>query len=152
MLSLFLLGNEMPRVLCVDDDPALLRLTSIYFREDEQIKIVGVTSPAKALELLKTDDFDVVVSDYQMPPMDGISFLKELRKSGNSIPFILLSWQMDEKLVIEAIHRGADICLQKSVDYEFQFLGLRKAMILLSKKRVFENGFVRSEPISVQCR
>jgi DNA-binding NarL/FixJ family response regulator len=84
--------------------------------------------------------------------MDGISFLKELRKSGNSIPFILLSWQNDEKLVIEAIKRGADICLQKSVDYEVQFMGLRKSMILLSKKRVFENGVVKSEPVSVQCR
>jgi CheY-like chemotaxis protein len=142
----------MPRVLCVDDDSSLLRLTSIYFREDDQIKIVGVTSPVKALELLKTDDFDVIVSDYQMPGMDGISFLKELRKSGNSIPFILLSWQNDEKLVIEAIKRGADICLQKSVDYEVQFMGLRKSMILLSKKRVFENGVVKSEPVSVQCR
>ena len=142
----------MPRVLCVDDDSSLLRLTSIYFREDDQIKIVGVTSPVKALELLKTDDFDVIVSDYQMPSMDGISFLKELRKSGNSIPFILLSWQNDEKLVIEAIKRGADICLQKSVDYEVQFMGLRKSMILLSKKRVFENGVVKSEPVSVQCR
>ena len=142
----------MPRVLCVDDDSSLLRLTSIYFREDDQIKIVGVTSPVKALELLKTDDFDVIVSDYQMPGMDGISFLKELRRSGNSIPFILLSWRMDEKLAIEAINRGADICLQKSVDLEDQFMGLRKSMILLSKKRVFENGVVKSEPVSVQCR
>jgi CheY-like chemotaxis protein len=142
----------MPRVLCVDDDSALLRLTSIYFREDDQIKIVGVTSPIKASELLKTDDFDVIVSDYQMPGMDGISFLKELRRSGNSIPFILLSWRMDEKLAIEAINRGADICLQKSVDLEDQFMVLRKSMILLSKKRVFENGVVKSEPVPVQCR
>ena len=142
----------MPRVLCVDDDPALLRLTSIYFREDDQIKIVGVTSPKKASELLQTDDFDVIVSDYQMPGMDGISFLKELRRSGNSIPFILLSWRVDEKLAIEAINRGADICLQKSMDFEDQFLGLRKAMLLLSKKRGFENGVVKSEPVSVQCR
>ena len=142
----------MPRVLCVDDDPALLRLTSIYYREDDQIKIVGVTSPAKALELLKTDDFDVIVSDYQMPGMDGISFLKELKKSGNSIPFILQSWQMDEKLVIEAISRGADMCLKKRVDLEDQFLGLRKAMILLSKKRGYDIGVVKSGPVSVQCR
>jgi CheY-like chemotaxis protein len=151
-VSLSWSGNEMPRVLCVDDDSALLRLTSIYFREDEQIKIVGVSSPVKALELLETDDFDMIVSDYQMPDMDGISFLKELRESGNSIPFILCSWQMDEKLVIEAINQGADTCLQKGIDLEVQFMGLRKAMILLTNNRTFENGFVRSEPVSALCK
>jgi DNA-binding NarL/FixJ family response regulator len=142
----------MPRVLYVDDEPALLRLTSIYFREDDQIKIVGVNSPARALKLLKTDDFDVIVSDYKMPGMNGISFLKELRGSGNSIPFILFSWQMDEKLVIEAINRGADICLQKSVDPEVQFMRLKKAIILLIRNRIFENGVVKSEPVSILCR
>jgi CheY-like chemotaxis protein len=142
----------MPRILYVDDGLALLRLTSIYFREDDEIKIVGVNSPLRALELLQTDDFDVIVSDYQMPGMNGISFLKELRGSGNSIPFILFSWQMDEKVVIEAINRGADICLQKSVDSEVQFVRLKKAIILLIKNRIFDKEIVKSEPVSVQCR
>jgi CheY-like chemotaxis protein len=129
----------MLNVLCVDDEPSMLRLISIFFEEDKEIKIICTSSAAKALEIIRTENFDVLVSDYQMPEIDGIAFLKTLRERGNPIPFILLTGQVSEGVVIEAISQGADLFLQKCMDFGVQFVGLKKAIIQMSKKRVFEN-------------
>jgi len=124
----------MLRVLYVDDEPAMLRLISILFETDDEIKIIGTSSASKALELLKKNAFDLLISDYQMPAMDGITLLKELRAEGNEIPFILLTGQGRQEIFMEALDKGADICLQKKAEPDAQFIELKKAIIKISKK------------------
>ena len=50
--------------------------------------------------------FDAIISDYQMPGMNGIDFLKKVPASGNSIPFILFSGRGREEVVIQALNEG----------------------------------------------
>jgi DNA-binding NarL/FixJ family response regulator len=57
--------------------------------------------------------YDVVVSDYAMPQMDGISFLKTVRDGDPEIPFILFTGRSREEVAIEALNFGADYYLQK---------------------------------------
>ena len=57
--------------------------------------------------------YDAIISDYQIPDMDGIEFLKKVRSSGNSIPFIIFTGKGREEVVIEALNAGADFYLQK---------------------------------------
>jgi len=52
--------------------------------------------------------FDVIVSDYQMPEKDGLDFLRELRESGNNIPFILFTGKGREEVAVKALNLGAD--------------------------------------------
>ena len=122
----------MLRVLYVDDEPGMLRLISILFEKDEEIKIVGTSSASQALQLLRMNEFDLLVSDYQMPGMDGITLVKELRAEGNEIPFILLTGQGREEVFVEALAKGADICLPKIAEPDAQFIELKKAILKIS--------------------
>ncbi len=80
------------RVLFVDDNEGLLHIGSDYLeREDSDFKVTTALSATMALELLASSTFDVVISDYQMPNMDGLNLLATLRKQGNSTPVIILT-------------------------------------------------------------
>lgn len=63
--------------------------------------------------MLKEGVYDVVVSDYEMPEMDGIELLRTLRVNGSEIPFIIYTGRGREEVVIEALNEGADYYLQK---------------------------------------
>ncbi len=73
---------------------------------------------------LKMTSYDAIVSDYQMPEIDGIGFLKWVRESLGDIPFILFTGKGREDVVIEAINNGADFYLQKGGDPKSQFAEL----------------------------
>jgi len=68
--------------------------------------------------------YDAIVSDYQMPEMDGIEFLKTVRGSGSDMPFIIFTGKGREDVVIEAINNGADFYLQKGGNPKAQFAEL----------------------------
>ncbi|MEN6395405.1 MAG: PAS domain S-box protein, partial [Methanoregula sp.] len=113
-------------VLYVDDEPALLELAPIYLKRSGLLSITTLDSAQKALELLKTETFDAIVSDYQMPVMDGIEFLKEIRKKYDHIPFILFTGKGREEVVVEAFNSGADAYLQKGGKPVAQFVELEQ--------------------------
>jgi DNA-binding response OmpR family regulator len=78
--------------------------------------VEAVGSAVEAVERLKDDRYDVIVSDYVMPEMDGISFLKWVRSLEPEIPFILFTGKGREEVVIEALNNGADYYLQKDAN------------------------------------
>ena len=63
--------------------------------------------------MLEEGVYDAVVSDYEMPEMNGIELLKMLRANGSEIPFIIYTGRGREEVVIEALNEGADYYLQK---------------------------------------
>jgi PAS domain S-box-containing protein len=111
--------------LYVDDEAALLDLTRIYLEKDGECSVTTALSGDDALRLLKDHAFEVVVSDYQMPEMDGIQLLKQIRSSGNTVPFIIFTGHGREDVVIEALNSGADFFLQKGGDPKVQFVELQ---------------------------
>ena len=62
----------------------------------------------EALKKLSTINYDIVVSDYEMPQKNGLEFLKELREQNNKIPFILFTGKGSEEVAIQALNIGAD--------------------------------------------
>ena len=114
----------MIRVLYVDDEPDLLEIGKLYLEEAGDISITIIDSAQTGLALLKKEQFDAVISDYQMPGMDGIQFLVEVRTNFGSIPFILFTGRGREEVVIQAINSGADFYLQKGGDPGAQFAEL----------------------------
>ena len=114
----------MLRVLYVDDESALLEVGKRFLERGGEFSVTIITSATAALPLLEQEQFDAVISDYQMPKMDGISFLKAVRGLGNDIPFILFTGKGREEIVIEAINNGADFYLQKGGDPTSQFAEL----------------------------
>ena len=111
-------------VLFVDDEPQILELTELYMEQFGTFSIDTAYSASLALQKIQDLSYDAIVSDYQMPGMDGIEFLKTLRASGNSIPFIIFTGKGREEVVIEALNSGADFYLQKGGDLKAQFVEL----------------------------
>jgi CheY-like chemotaxis protein len=78
-------------------------------------RVYTCSSPHEALVQCDKNRFDVVVTDYKMPKMDGIEFIKELRKQHPAMSVILISGFADALGLNEA-STGADVVLQKSAN------------------------------------
>ena len=114
----------MFRILYVDDEPALLEIGKIFLEKGGQFSVDIQTSASAGITLLSSAHYDAIVSDYQMPDMDGIEFLKKVRTSGSTIPFILFTGRGREEVVIQALNEGADFYLQKGGQPLAQFTEL----------------------------
>lgn len=111
-------------VLYVDDEPALLDIGKIFLEASGEFTVTTINSAERALSELSKRSFDAIVSDYQMPAMNGLTFLKKIRAAGNPVPFIIFTGQGREEIVIEAINAGADFYLQKGGAEKAQFAEL----------------------------
>jgi CheY-like chemotaxis protein len=87
-------------VLHVDDEGDFRDLARLFLERAGDIRVEGVGSAGAALERLNRNGYDAVISDYQMPGMDGITLLKRLREGGNPIPFIILTGRGREQVAI----------------------------------------------------
>ncbi|MFW9994131.1 MAG: PAS domain S-box protein [Candidatus Odinarchaeota archaeon] len=108
---------ERIKVLYVDDESDFLLLVTNYIEKiNKQLEITSISDSSQALKLVKTSKgaFDVIVSDYQMPGLNGLELLEEIRKHDNDIPFIILTGKGREEVVIRALNIGADYYLQKA--------------------------------------
>ena len=77
------------RILYVDDEPGLLSIARHFLERGGAFTVDTLSSASEALVHLQTERYDAIISDYEMPEMDGIGFLKQLKTSGNSTPFII---------------------------------------------------------------
>jgi len=100
-------------VLYFDDEPSLLEIGKKFLELRHRCTVDTVQSAQDALDLLATRTYDAVISDYQMPVMNGIEFLKFVRKAHPKLPFILFTGKGREEVVIDALNNGADFYLQK---------------------------------------
>ena len=132
-------------VLYVDDEPDLLSIGKLFLEREGVFAVDTLTSAKVALEQLKTEHYDAIVSDYQMPEMDGIAFLKYLKASGNTTPFIIFTGKGREEVVIEALNEGADFYLQKGGEPKAQFAELANKIHYAISRRSAELDLRESE-------
>ncbi|GCF14118.1 hypothetical protein Harman_20530 [Haloarcula mannanilytica] len=135
---------ERPRisVLHVDDEPGLAETAAGFLRhENGGFSVETVTSASEGLERLD-DGFDCVVSDYDMPEMNGIEFLKAVRASYPDLPFVLFTGKGSEEIASEAISAGVSDYLQKRGGTERYALLANRITNLVAKHRA-EAGLQR---------
>ncbi len=135
----------MYRILYVDDEPGLLEIGKLFLEQSGEFSVDVITSAPAALGLMTTKNYDAIISDYQMPGINGIEFLKTIRTSGNIIPFILFTGRGREEVVIEALNEGADFYLQKGGEPVSQFAELEHHVIQAVKRKRAENELAKSE-------
>lgn len=135
----------MIRVLMVDDDPAVLEITKVFLERSGDIEVDAVVSALEATERLQDGGYDVIVSDYVMPEMDGISFLKRVRCRGSEIPFILFTGKGREEVVIEALNNGADYYLQKDANPRVLYAELIHQIRQAAERQRSKKAVIESE-------
>jgi DNA-binding response OmpR family regulator len=108
-------GAELTgRILVLDDDPHFLRVLARIL-SGENFLVTSAAGACDALELLKSAQFDLVISDLRMPDCDGLSFLESLRRSGNAVPVIILTAYGEVDTYLEAMNAGATEYLNKPI-------------------------------------
>ena len=126
------LSEKTPvRVLHVDDEFSLLKVAKQCLEMEGNLQVDTAVSADEAEKKMNEKVYDVIVSDYMMPKRTGLDFLKDLRKSGNNIPFIVFTGKGREEVAVKALNLGADQYLNKVGDPETVYLelayGIRKA-------------------------
>jgi CheY-like chemotaxis protein len=119
------------RILLLDDN-SMGQSARRSVLEELGHKVTTLATPHEALELCGKQRFDVVVTDYKMPKMNGLEFIARLRKQHPVIGVILISGFTDTLGLNEA-NTGADVVLQKSSN-EVSHL-IRSVSRLLRKQR-----------------
>jgi PAS domain S-box-containing protein len=137
--------EEIFRVLYVDDEPGLLGFAKLYLEREGSFRVDTLTSAKEALQTVNKERYDAIVSDYQMPDIDGIRFLKQLKESGNTTPFIIFTGRGREEVVVEALNEGADFYLQKGGDPKSQFAELMHKIRSAANRKKTENALRESE-------
>lgn len=104
------------RVLLVEDELFLANLTMKEFK-NQNINVVSEYDGQKALDLILSEYFDVIILDIMLPNLDGISILKELRAKNINVPVIMTSAKSSIGDKVEALELGADDYLTKPFDF-----------------------------------
>jgi PAS domain S-box-containing protein len=133
------------RILYVDDEPDLLEIGKLFLEDGGAFAVDTLPSAGQALEQLNTERYDAIISDYQMPWMDGIQFLVEVRKRFGLVPFILLTGRGREEVVIQAINSGVDFYLQNGGDPKAQFAELSHKILMAVERRTSGKALHESE-------
>jgi len=106
------------KVLHVDDDLDCLKVAEQCLEMQGRFRVDTVRSAEEAMEKMKKETYDVIISDYQMPGKNGLEFLKELREKGNNTPFIIFTGKDRKEVAIKALNFGADGYFNKHGDPE----------------------------------
>ncbi|HPY60371.1 MAG TPA: response regulator, partial [Methanospirillum sp.] len=140
-------NNKSPlvSVLYVDDEEDLLTIGKLFLERTGLFRVDTLTSAKTALSSSSIETYDAIVSDYQMPVMDGIEFLKTVREQYDDIPFILFTGRGREEVVIEAINNGADFYLQKGGEPKSQFAELSHKIRQAVRRKQAEKSVRESE-------
>ena len=102
------------RVLHVDDDRAFLEVTEAFLtRELPSAEVTTVERADAAMERLRAESFDCVISDYEMPDTDGLELLSRVRDRSSDLPFLLYTGKGSESIASRAINAGVTGYLQK---------------------------------------
>jgi DNA-binding response OmpR family regulator len=108
-------------VLLIDDDARLRQVLARLLHGQGFGAISEASDGEEALAILADSHPDLIVTDCQMPRMDGISFVRALRARGDNTPVLMLSGQHEAHFVVSAIKAGVSNYLPKPINPEALF-------------------------------
>ena len=97
-------NSDKRQILILDDEEMVLTSLRSFIELETDYNVTTFTSPPEALEFIKSNYVDLVISDYLMPNMDGISFLAQVKKIDPHVTRIILTGYADKENAIKAIN------------------------------------------------
>ncbi|MBD3189657.1 MAG: PAS domain S-box protein [Candidatus Heimdallarchaeota archaeon] len=124
------------KILFMTTDDSIVEIIKSHLEGNKLCwEIETCTSAKVALQKLKDDSFDIVISEYQLEDSDGLSFFSAMRKVANKVPFILFTAKSNEKIAIKAVNLGIDFYLKREGKLEEQIEELIQTIENLSDRR-----------------
>lgn len=134
----------MSRILVIEDESAIRRvLVKILSEENDAYKVFDEEDGLRGLEIIKKEDFDLVLCDIKMPKMDGVEVLEAVRKIKPEIPFIMISGHGDLDTAVNTMRLGAFDYISKPPDLNRLLTAVRNA--LDRKELVVENKILKKK-------
>ena len=131
----------METILIVDDEKNYLLVLSAVL-EEEGFEVLTAVSGLEALEILKSSDVDLVLTDMKMPGLDGIALLEQVKTRDPELPVIMMTAHGTVDKAVEAMQKGAYTYVLKPFENERLILYVKKALTVY---QVFkENRRLRS--------
>jgi YesN/AraC family two-component response regulator len=108
---------EFIKVLYVEDEEMIREQIQMVL-EDEVDQVYSASNGHEGLEMFREhkDDIDIIITDIQMPKLNGIEMVKEIKKISPSKPIIITTAFTESEYLVEAIKLGVEKFLQKPVD------------------------------------
>lgn len=132
----------MLRILGADDDPALLEDCKRFLDGTGLFTVDAATSADTAIQMHKAEPYDLIISEYPVPEMNGIPLVKALREQGDTTPFIVFTGRGSEDVVMQALGHGADGYVKKGGAQGEQFVRLTTTINqVIRKRRAEERAF-----------
>ncbi len=116
-----LLPTEPLRILHVDDDPAATRLVSTKLGA-HGIEVTPLHDPTRAVECILRGNFRIVLLDVDMPVLDGIELLQQIKHADGGTAVIMLTGVVSMSSVLRAMRKGASACLFKPLTDDSKLL------------------------------
>ena len=134
-------------VLFVDDNRELSNIFQFYLEETGQFTVHVCLDGEDALRYIADHPIEAVISDFDMPDMDGVTLLRHIRSRYPRLPFIMLTGNDSKETAIEALNAGADFYQNKAEDLEIQVLDLSHKIRILVEKAQAEAAIQRKDKI-----
>jgi len=134
--------NEKNIVFIIDDQAtSRIIMESIARTIDDQIEVMSFDNGISALQALQTSKPDLILTDYQMPAMDGVQFIEKIRADGqfNDIPIIIITALEDREALYNALEAGATDFLVKPVDIHECQVRCRNLLTMQRQKLIISN-------------
>ncbi|HPG31302.1 MAG TPA: sigma-54 dependent transcriptional regulator, partial [bacterium] len=127
------------KILLVDDENILIYSLQDFFKQ-KKTDALFINSSLKALELVKKENFDIVITDIKMPEMDGLELLKEIKNFSPDTEVIIITNYRTTDNAITALKSGAIDFLSKPVNKNEIWLAIEKANRYIELKKT-KNSF-----------
>ena len=108
------------RILVVDDSPTIRELTKIFLKDLEFTNVEEAADGSNALEKLKSEVFDLVITDWNMPKLSGLELLKAIRADDKmrKIPVLMVTSVAEKDNVTQAVQAGINDYILKPISAE----------------------------------
>ena len=117
----------MARILVVDDELKILKILSVMLKA-KGYSVETALNPQEAFNKLKSNNFDLIISDIKMPEIDGIEFMKKVFENYWQIPFIFITAFADVDSAVKAMREGAIDYIPKPFEEERIFISIERAL------------------------
>ena len=117
------------KALVVDDSGVMRKIIARSLSALWVKDIVEAGDGVEALEIFGTgEDFDLILTDWNMPRMNGLEFVQSIRAAGHTVPIIMITTETEKEQVVKAIQAGVNDYLVKPFDQEMLTLKLQRVV------------------------